>query len=81
MSVTISDDLLRSAGLSEEEFRREVAVLLFRQDRMTLAQAAKFSGMDRLGFQRLLADRQICVHYDLEDFEDDLRTLKDLGRL
>lgn len=81
MSVTVPDEVLRSAGLSEEEFQREVAILLFRQDRMTLAQAARFVRMDRLSFQRLLSERGICVHYDVEDFEGDLKTLRDLGRL
>ena len=80
MSLTISDDELQSAGMSAAEFRREVAVLLFQQERMTLAQAARFSGMGRLQFQRLIADRGLCVHYDVADFEQDLRvTIQALG--
>jgi predicted HTH domain antitoxin len=81
MSVTVSDDELRSAGMSADDFRREVALLLFQQERMTLAQAARFSGMNRLSFQRLIADRGMCVHYDVADFEQDLETLRELGRL
>jgi len=81
MSVTIPDEVLRSAGMSADDFRREVAVLLFQQERMTLAQAARFTGMDRLRFQRLIADRGICVHYDIADFEQDLETLRELGRI
>lgn len=81
MSVTIPDEILRTAGLSDDEFRLEVAVLLFQKERLTLAQAARLSGLDRLTFQRLIADRGICVHYDVADFEDDLRTLGELGRL
>jgi predicted HTH domain antitoxin len=65
----------------DDEFRLEVAVLLFQNERLTLAQAARLAGLDRLAFQRLIAGRGICIHYDVTDFEDDLRTLGELGRL
>jgi predicted HTH domain antitoxin len=32
-------------------------------------------------FQQILASREIPVHYDVEDYEEDLATLKELGRL
>lgn len=75
MAVTISDDVLQAARMSEEELRRELAVLLFQQDRLTLAQAAGLANVDRLQFQHLLASRRISVHFDIEDFEQDLETL------
>jgi predicted HTH domain antitoxin len=37
--------------------------------------------MDRLRFQHLLSSRGISVHYDVVEFEQDLRTLHELGRL
>jgi predicted HTH domain antitoxin len=37
--------------------------------------------MNRLQFQHLLASRDIPVHYDVEDFKQDLETLRGLGRL
>lgn len=37
------------------------------------------SGMVR--FQHLLASRAIPVHYDIEDFEQDLVALRKLGRI
>lgn len=79
MSVTVTDDILRSAGMSDDDLRQEIAVLLFQQERMTLSQAARFAGMDRLRFQRLIADRGISVHYDVADFEQDLETLRESG--
>ena len=81
MSVTIPDDVLHSARMSEEEMRQELAALLFKQERLTLAQAARFAGQDRFRFQHLLASRGIRVHYDVEEFEADLQTLRSLGRL
>jgi predicted HTH domain antitoxin len=80
MSVTIPDEVLEAARMSDAELRQELAVLLFQRDRLTLAQASHLAGMDLLSFQHLLASRGIPMHYDLEDFEQDLSTLRDLGR-
>ena len=80
MSVTIPDEILQAAHMSEGELRQEMAILLFQKDRLTLAQASRLAGMDQLRFQHLLASRDIPVHYDVEEFEQDLATLRDLGR-
>jgi predicted HTH domain antitoxin len=80
VTVTIADDVLQAAHMSAEELRRELAVLLFQQDRLTLAQAARLAEVDRLRFQHLLASRGIPIHYDVEDFEQDLETLRSLDR-
>jgi predicted HTH domain antitoxin len=80
MSVTIPDEILQAARMSEEELRQEMAILLFQKDRLTLGQASRLAGMDRLRFQHLLASRGIALHYDLEEFEQDLETLRGLGR-
>jgi predicted HTH domain antitoxin len=67
--------------MSEAELRQEIAVLLFHRDKLTLAQASRFAHLNRLQFQHVLASRQISVHYDVADFEADLQTLQQLGRL
>jgi predicted HTH domain antitoxin len=81
MGLTISDEILQAARMSESELRSEIAVFLFEKDKLTLAQACRLAGMDRLDFQHLLASRGIAMHYDLQDFEQDLETLRGLGRL
>ena len=81
MNVTIPDDVLSSARMSAAELRQEVAAFLFQQDRVTLAQAARLAEMEPLRFRHLLASRGISLHSDVADFEDDLRTLRELGRL
>ena len=81
VSLTIPDALLQSARISEAELRQEIAILLFQRDKLTLAQASRFAHLSRLQFQHLPASRQIPVHYDVTDFEEDLHTLQRLGRL
>jgi predicted HTH domain antitoxin len=75
MPVTISDDVLAAAHLSEPELRLEVAVALFREERLTLAQASRLAEVDQLAFQSVLADREIPIHYGIEEFHEDLRTI------
>jgi predicted HTH domain antitoxin len=77
MPLTVSDELLQTAHLSEAELLREIAVTLFQQDRLTLGQAATFAGLTQLDLQRILASRQILLHYGLEDLEHDLATVRE----
>lgn len=81
MSVVIPDSVLQSARMSEAELRQELAVLLFERERLTFEQASELAGMGLRQFQHLLASRDIPLHYDVEDFEQDLETLRRLGRL
>ena len=43
MSVTIPDGVLESARMSESELLQEIAVLLFKKEKLTLAQACTLS--------------------------------------
>jgi len=81
VSLTIPDDVLQSARMSESELRQEIAVILFQKEKLTLAQASRLAQMSRFQFQHLLSSRQIPVHYDIVEFEEDLETLRQLGRL
>lgn len=81
MSVIVPDEILTASQMSETEMRQEIAVMLFQREKLTLAQASRFAGMHRVEFQHLLASRQIPMHYDVEDFEQDIQTLREMGRL
>ncbi len=81
MSVIIPDEILHTTQMSEAELKQEIAVMLFEKQKLTLGQASRLSAMNQLQFQHLLASRQIPVHYDVEDFEADIKTLRELGRL
>jgi predicted HTH domain antitoxin len=73
MPVTLTDELLHSAKLTEAELKAELALTLFAQERLTLAQAAELASLPLLDFQRLLRDRRIPLHYDASDLEQDLQ--------
>lgn len=81
MSIVIPDEILTATPMNEAEMKQEIAVMLFEKEKLTLAQASRFAGMNRMSFQHLLASRQIPVHYDVEDFEQDIKNLRQMGRL
>ena len=43
--------------------------------------AHELAGLSLWEFRQLLGSRRIAPHYEVEDLEDDLATLRDLGRL
>ncbi len=81
MSVVIPNEILTTTRMTEDEMKREIAVMLFEKEKLTLGQASRFAGMNRIAFQHLLASRQIPMHYGVEDFEQDINNLRQMGRL
>ena len=78
MHVVVPDDLVRASGLTEGELRLELAVTLYRDDRLTLGQAARLASLPQEAMLEVLAKRRIPVHYGIEDLEQDLANLEKL---
>jgi len=78
MVIEVPDKAAEGIGLSPELARLEMALGLFRDEKATLEQAAKVSGLSIPLFMRELGKRQIPLHYDVQDFEQDLKTLRKL---
>lgn len=78
MTIEISDQIIEKTGLSPEKILLELAIILFQRESITLGQAGKIAGLHQIQFQKELAQRKIPIHYDVEDFEQDLETIKGL---
>lgn len=78
MILTLPDEIIDSSRLSRAEILRELAVNLFQQDRLTLGQASQLAEMTQWEFRLLLGSRQIPLHYDVEELEEDLKTIAKL---
>lgn len=82
MSLIIPDEILYATKMTEAELKQEIAVMLFQKKKLGLGKASAFAGMNIILFQHLLASRQIPAYeYDIEDYEHDIKTLQELGRL
>ncbi len=80
MLITIPDEVLAAAHISGAELKQELALTLFQQERLTLAQASRLAEIDQLAFQSLLAERKIPIHYGITEFREDLQTLRETDR-
>ena len=81
VSIEISRELLRATRMTPGELRRELAVHLFQQGKLSFGKARELAEMSAWAFQQLLGSRDIPVHYDVDEYEQDLQTLRELGRL
>ena len=70
--VLIEDSVLEAANMSEQELKVELAVMLYAQNRLSFGQARKLAGMGYFEFEKLLFDRNIPAHYDVEEFKEDI---------
>lgn len=82
MSVVISNEILQASRLSSSEFRQEIALHLFQTGRLTLGYASQLAELQPIAFRQLLKQRNIPLYsYEVEDFELDMKNLRELGRL
>ena len=81
ISIEIPREVIHTTRMTPEELRRELAVYLFQQGRLSFGKAREMADMTAWAFQQLLGARGIPVHYDVEDYEQDLIILKELGRV
>lgn len=76
MTITIPDDILREAGLTEAEALVEFACRLFDAGRLGKAAAARLCGLDRLALEGELRRRGLAVYRTtVEEYEQDRRAL------
>ncbi len=81
VAIEIPREILHVTRMTPEELRRELAVSLFQQGKLSFGKARELAGMTVWAFQQLLGSREIPVHYGVEDYKEDLTTLRELGRL
>ncbi len=79
-TLTVPDEVLREAGLSECEALVEFACRLFDAEKLGLWSAAQLAGLDRNGMEDALLQRGISIYRPTaEDLVQDLATLDRLG--
>jgi predicted HTH domain antitoxin len=81
VALEIPREVIHATKMSAEELRRELAIHLFQQGKLSFGKAKEMAGMTFWGLQQLLGARGILVHYGVEDYEEDLGALRDLRRI
>lgn len=80
MPLTLSDEVLKQAGMTEEQARVEIACRLFDAEKLALWPAAQLAQLSRIEFEEELHRRRISIYRPtVEDLRADLATLDRLG--
>lgn len=64
--------------LNDQAIKKEIALILFKHKKFALGKASEFAGLHQIEFQKLLKEREIPIHYDIEDLNDDIENLKSI---
>ncbi|ASC71438.1 hypothetical protein XM38_023900 [Halomicronema hongdechloris C2206] len=81
MSVVIPDNILEATKMTEDELKLEIAIMLYKQQKISSGKVRAWTGLTVLQFQDELAKRGLCINYDEEDFQSDIKTLQSLDLL
>ena len=76
-------DVLLAADISEvnapADIKRHLALYMFKERMLSFGKASELSGLDKLGFMELAGSKCVSLNYDEDDYQEDLKTIKDLG--
>lgn len=76
VTIEVPEELLQSAGLTEEDLLVELAIHLYKEQRLTMGQARRMADLDINRFWAELDKRNLSVNYDENDLEQDLETIR-----
>ncbi len=81
MTLTIPDEILKQAGLTEREALTEFACRLFDAERLPLWPAAKLAGLSRAEMEDELRRRGIPIYRPtVEDLTQDMAAIEQLRK-
>lgn len=80
LSLALPADLLQSARMTLDEVRLELAITLFRLEKLSMGRSAELAGLPVADFQGCLAARRIGPHYDEQDAMEDAAFLQQLRK-
>jgi predicted HTH domain antitoxin len=81
IKIEIQREIILATRMTPEEIKCELAIHLYQLGKLSLGKACEIAGLNPWTFQQILGSRGIPVHYTIEDYQEDLARLKDLGRL
>lgn len=74
-SIEIPAEVVHATRMSPEEMKRELAFILFQQGKLSFGKAREMAGMTVWDFQYLLGQRNIPIHYDVQDYLADQQAI------
>ena len=79
VQVDLPAELLQAARIQAHEAPKLLALELFREGAVSLGRAAELCGVAQAEFMAFAAEREVVLHYTLEDLEQDRRLIERLA--
>lgn len=80
MPVTITDEMLTAAGLSQEEARLEIACRLYDAGKLTMPAATRWAGVSRTVLEAALLERNLpLIRVDESYWQQERENMQRLG--
>jgi len=76
IALELPREVVHATRLTPPELRRELALHLYAQGKLSFGKSREMTDMTAWSYQQLLGSRGLVVHYDVEDYEEDLATIK-----
>ncbi len=78
IAIEIPREIVHATRMTPQALKRELALYLFEQGKLSFGKARELAEMTFWEFQQLLGSRGIPIHYDIEEYEQDLATLREM---
>lgn len=72
MTVNIPDAITNIKSVSQKDIILALAIQMYIDGEVSLAKAASIVGLHRIEFQKILAEKNIPLNYDIEMLENDI---------
>ena len=80
LKIEIEEDVLFDLKIPKdrwsEELKKELAIQLCREKLISIGNARRLAGMEKIDFHFLLGERKVPRHYDLGDYRTDLEPVE-----
>jgi predicted HTH domain antitoxin len=80
VSIEIPGEVIHATRMTPEDLKRELAIHLFQEGKLSFGKARELAGLTAWAFQQLLGSRDIPVHYDIQDYLEDQAAIDALTR-
>lgn len=81
--IDIPENVIKMLGLRESEvgevMKKELAAYFFQRKLLSFGQARQFAGLSIWNFLEFLRERKIPLHYDVMEYEEDLKTIQEIA--
>ena len=81
MDLVIPEEIVKASQMTEQDMKLEIAIMLYQLGKISSGKVRTWTGLTAIEFQEALAERNLYLNYDVDDFEQDIRTLQAMNVL